>query len=67
MINAEAGLTEYVIGRSKAIAKAGPIPGRTPTKVPRIVPINPNIRLFSVNALAKPFKRDSMLLMKISL
>jgi hypothetical protein len=54
IIRAEAGLTVYVIGKSKAIAKAGPMPGRTPTSVPRTVPSNPNIRLLRVRAPAKP-------------
>ena len=55
-MRAEAGLTVYVIGNKSAIASAGPIPGRTPTRVPRKVPSNPKPRLVRVSALAKPFR-----------
>jgi hypothetical protein len=54
IIRAEAGLTVYVIGKSKAIANAGPMPGKTPTNVPRIVPSKPNIKLLRVRAPTKP-------------
>jgi hypothetical protein len=64
MINAEAGLTVYVIGKSKAIASAGPIPGKTPTNVPRIVPSRPNIKFVRVKAPAKPVSSDSTLPIK---
>ena len=52
----------YVIGKSSAIASAGPIPGRTPTSVPRKVPRSPNIKFDSVNALAKPSSKELKLL-----
>ena len=53
MIAAVASI-DAVTGSSKAIASAGPIPGRTPTKVPRKVPINPYIKFVAVKAVAKP-------------
>jgi hypothetical protein len=40
-MRADVGSTESVTGRRSAIARAGPIPGRTPTRVPRKVPSNP--------------------------
>jgi hypothetical protein len=61
MISADAGETVNVIGSSKAIASAGPIPGRTPTKVPRNVPSNPNPILTGVIAAIKPLIKESRL------
>jgi hypothetical protein len=60
-MSADAGLTVYVIGKSSAIASAGPIPGRTPTSVPRNVPSNPKPKFVKVSALAKPSIRDCTL------
>jgi hypothetical protein len=65
-MSAEAGGTEMVIGRSSAIASAGPIPGRTPTKVPRNVPARPYIRFVSVNAVAKPSRSIFRLFIKFA-
>jgi len=39
MMMAETGETLKVVGRSRAIAAAGPIPGRTPISVPKRTPI----------------------------
>ena len=44
-----------VIGSNKAMASAGPIPGNTPTSVPRNVPRSPNKIFIGVIADAKPF------------
>ena len=65
MINAEAGLTVYVIGKSNAIANAGPIPGKTPTSVPSMVPSKPNNKFVRVSAPAKPVSNDSILLIRV--
>src|SRR4051812_15138007 len=46
-----------VVGMSIAIAADGPIPGRTPTRVPMKQPINANKRFVGCNAKAKPFMR----------
>jgi hypothetical protein len=54
IINAEVGSTVNVIGRSKVIARAGPIPGRTPTRVPSKLPIKPNIRFVRVSEPRRP-------------
>jgi hypothetical protein len=40
MISAETGLRTNVAGNSIAIVATGPIPGSTPTSVPRTQPIN---------------------------
>jgi hypothetical protein len=53
-MSADAGSTDIVIGRRRAIASAGPMPGRTPTRVPRKVPARPYIKLVAVKAVAKP-------------
>ena len=37
---------------------AGPMPGSTPTAVPRITPSAAQPRLTGVNAVAKPFRRS---------
>jgi hypothetical protein len=39
MIIAGMGDREEVIGKRMAIAEVGPIPGNTPTKVPKTLPI----------------------------
>jgi hypothetical protein len=54
IINAEVGLTVKHTGSSKPIASAGPIPGNTPTRVPRKVPRRPNIKFVGVKAVWKP-------------
>jgi hypothetical protein len=63
-MSADAGLTVYVIGSKSAIARAGPIPGRTPTRVPRKVPSNPKPRLLRVRALANPSISELKLLIR---
>ena len=49
-------------GNSNDIAAKGPIPGNTPTKVPRMVPTAHSIKLSNVSAIANP----SMTLLKFS-
>jgi hypothetical protein len=39
------------------IAPTGPIPGRTPTSVPRTQPIKTRKRLFGCNAMEKPYNK----------
>jgi hypothetical protein len=38
MITAETGEIKKVVGRSKEMVAIGPIPGRTPTKLPKNTP-----------------------------
>ncbi len=60
---AAVGSIEAVTGNKSAIAKAGPIPGNTPTKVPRNVPSSPYIKFVSVRAVANPsIKRLKLLI-----
>ena len=47
-------LTVKQIGSKSPIASAGPIPGKTPTSVPRNVPSKPNIKFVAVKAVWKP-------------
>jgi hypothetical protein len=53
-MRADVGFTDNVTGSSKAIARAGPIPGKTPTRVPKNVPSNPYMRFCADRALEKP-------------
>ncbi len=46
--------TLAVIGSSMATATAGPMPGSTPTAVPRAQPSSAHSRLIGVAAVAKP-------------
>ena len=46
-----------VIGRSMAIVAVGPIPGRTPIRVPINTPAKQAKRLVSVNAVLNPKMR----------
>ncbi len=62
MIKACAGATVKVIGKSKAMASAGPMPGKTPTKVPNKVPRSPKKIFIGVIAEANPLNKDSKLL-----
>ena len=39
MISADSGESVEVIGNSMAIVASGPIPGRTPIRVPRLTPM----------------------------
>ena len=57
MISAEVGSTDNVTGSKRAIASAGPIPGSTPTKVPKNVPSNPYIKFCAERALPNPSSR----------
>jgi hypothetical protein len=59
MIMAEAGLIPKVIGKSIAIAPAGPIPGRTPMSVPKRTPIKQYNKLARENATWHPKERCS--------
>src|SRR5215213_3375597 len=54
MISAETGSMLRTTGRSRAIAPVGPMPGRTPTTVPRKAPISAKRRLWGSSAMAKP-------------
>src|SRR5687768_4037953 len=54
MMNALAGGTVNVIGSSSATVIAGPMPGSTPTRVPRVTPMSAYMRLTGVSAAAKP-------------
>ena len=63
IISAEVGSIDAVTGNKSAIANAGPMPGNTPTKVPRNVPSSPYIKLVSVRAVANPsIKRLKLLI-----
>jgi hypothetical protein len=62
IIRADDGATVYVIGSKSAIARAGPIPGRTPTSVPSKVPRRPKPKLVRVRALTKPSRSAFTLL-----
>jgi hypothetical protein len=61
IMSADAGATDIVIGRRSAMAKAGPMPGNTPTKVPKNVPARPYIKLVAVKAVAKPSRSKFIL------
>ena len=54
MMKAEAGLTCAVTGRSRAMVRAGPMPGRTPTAVPRPQPMKAQNRFIGCKATANP-------------
>jgi hypothetical protein len=54
MMKALVGSRLKVIGSSTATVIAGPIPGRTPTAVPSVVPANAHARCGRVRALANP-------------
>jgi hypothetical protein len=51
--------TLKVKGSNSAIVSAGPIPGRTPTKVPTNQPKNPYIKVIGCKATEKPCIRES--------
>src|SRR3954465_5374027 len=53
-MKAPVALTLKVIGNRSAMVSAGPIPGSTPTAVPRKQPSSAQPRLASVSAPAKP-------------
>src|SRR5512137_1195947 len=50
-------LSLNVIGRSMAMAPTGPMPGNTPTSVPRTEPTKQKKRFSGVRAMEKPYKR----------
>src|SRR5215213_2708159 len=52
--------TWKVIGSSSAMVSAGPIPGSTPTAVPRKQPSSAQPRFCSVSALANPTERPAI-------
>src|SRR5262245_31236875 len=54
MISEPAGSSLKVTGSSRATVSAGPMPGRTPTAVPSITPINANNRLVGCSAMLSP-------------
>jgi hypothetical protein len=51
--------TLNVKGNNRAMVSAGPMPGRTPTKVPTKQPRNPYIRVMGCNATVNPCIRES--------
>jgi hypothetical protein len=53
---AVAGGREKVTGSRRAIAPAGPIPGRTPTSVPTKQPTQQNITFIGVRAILNPIE-----------
>src|SRR6476661_1039569 len=53
-ISAPVGSRVNVIGSSSATVSAGPMPGSTPTRVPRVTPISARNRLVGVNASLNP-------------
>src|SRR5690606_5552463 len=54
IINADTGPTDTVTGNSKAIVKAGPIPGKIPMAVPSTEPTKAHIRFVGVSATSNP-------------
>src|SRR6476469_5410555 len=54
MMNAAVGSSVYVIGSSRATVIAGPMPGSTPTAVPRVTPTSAYSRYRGCRAVAKP-------------
>jgi hypothetical protein len=54
MIMEEIGSAWNVEGKRREMAAAGPIPGRTPTRVPNSTPIRAKARFFNVRATVNP-------------
>src|SRR5215208_1474015 len=54
MMNALIGSRPKVMGSRTATVIAGPMPGSTPTAVPRVTPASAQARCARVNAFAKP-------------
>ncbi|CKZ99474.1 Uncharacterised protein [Mycobacterium tuberculosis] len=54
MISADVGESVNVKGNSIAMVATGPMPGKTPIKVPSSAPMRQNWRFCSVTATAKP-------------
>ena len=59
MISEVTGSKPKVIGSSRAMVAVGPMPGSTPTAVPRVTPMRQNSRLTGVNAVSNPRARLS--------
>src|SRR5919112_2748794 len=59
MITDVTGSKPKVIGRSMAMAAVGPMPGSTPTEVPRATPSRQKSRFVGVKAVSKPSARLS--------
>src|SRR5215204_2505842 len=55
--------TLAVIGSNMATATAGPMPGSTPTAVPRTQPMKAHSRLTGLIAVAKPCRREAKMSM----
>src|SRR4249919_3688440 len=60
MIRPDSGSRWKVSGSSMAMVAIGPMPGRTPIKVPTIAPMNAKPRLAGVSATPNPMARLSM-------
>jgi hypothetical protein len=60
MISAVTGSNVKVIGSSIAIVAVGPIPGRTPTSVPRNTPTKHHRRFSGLSAVDSPSARLSI-------
>src|SRR5690349_20416311 len=58
MMMEPAGSSLKVIGRSSATVRAGPMPGSTPTAVPRRTPMSANSRFIGWMATESPLARD---------
>jgi hypothetical protein len=58
MMMAGVGGKKEVRGKRIAMPAVGPIPGRTPTKVPSIEPIKANNRFWGLRANSKPLKSN---------
>jgi hypothetical protein len=54
MIMDAVGSIPKVVGRRSEMVATGPIPGKTPIKVPTRQPIKQNKRLFKLKAILKP-------------
>src|SRR3990172_711950 len=62
MMKALVGARVRVTGRRRATVSAGPMPGRTPTAVPRLTPANAQRRFEGAAATENPITRDSQVL-----
>src|SRR5690349_20352959 len=58
MLMEPAGSSLKVIGRSRATVSAGPMPGRTPTAVPRRTPMSAKSRFIGWMATVSPCARE---------
>jgi hypothetical protein len=59
MMSAESGFSPKLIGNSMAMVATGPMPGRTPMRVPRSAPIKQKRRFAGVVTAEKPNPRES--------